>query len=83
MTLLTLTKNETIILNPKLDQEVPKYIGRVQAKIWSIKTSNTSALSIEFRDLRQSDEKTYGCRMFFGPFQGSLGASVWINVEGL
>ncbi|XP_068732343.1 uncharacterized protein [Montipora capricornis] len=81
MTLLTLTKNETIILNPKLDQEVPKYIGRVQAKIWSIKTNNTSALSIEFRDLRQSDEKTYGCRMFFGPFQGSLGASVWINVE--
>ncbi|XP_068691316.1 uncharacterized protein [Montipora foliosa] len=82
MTLLTLTKTKKIIFNPKLDQELPKYVGRVQAKTWSNKTSNTSTLLIEFRDVRQSDEKTYGCHMFFGPFQGSLGASVWINVEG-
>ncbi|XP_068686392.1 uncharacterized protein [Montipora foliosa] len=82
MTLLTLTNTKMIVLNPKLDQEVPKYVGRVQAKTWSNKTSNTSTLSIEFTDVRQSDEKTYGCRMFLGAFQGSLGASLWINAEG-
>lgn len=81
MTLLTLTKTKTIIPNPKLDQEMPKHVGRFWAKTSSSKTSNTTTLSVEFGDLKQYHEKIYGCRMFFGPFQGSLGASVWINVE--
>ena len=81
LTLLTLTTNETIVINPKLDQEVPEYQGRVHAKALSNKTSNTSVMSVEIKDVRESDRRSFGCSMYFGPFKGSLGAYVHIDVK--
>ena len=81
LTLLTLTRNETIIINPKLDQEVPEYQGRVYAKTWSNKTSNTSMMSVEIKDVRESDRRSFGCSMYFGPYKGSLGAYLQTHVK--
>ena len=81
LTLLTLTRNEIIIINPKLDQEVPEYQGRVHAKALSNKTSNTSVMSVEIKDVRESDRRSFGCSMYFGPYRGLLGASVQIDVK--
>jgi len=83
LTLLTLTKHEALIVNPKLDQEVPEYRGRVHAKTWANRTSNTSMMSVEIEDIRESDRRSYGCSMHFGPFKKSLGASVRIGMQGM
>lgn len=82
LTLLTVTINQTLITNPKLDQEVPQYRGRVYAKTWTNKTSNTSVMSVEIEDIKESDGRSYGCSMYFGPFGEPLGASVTIDVLG-
>ena len=83
LTLLTLTRNETLIVNPKLGQEVPGYRGRVHAKTWANRTSNTSMMSVEIENVTESDRRSYGCSMYFGPFKKSLGASVRIGVQGM
>ena len=83
LTLLTVTKHEALIVNPKLDQEVPEYRGRVHAKTWANRTSNTSMMSVEIEDVRESDRRSYGCSMYFGPFKESLGASARIGVQGM
>ena len=83
LTLLTLTRNETIIINPKLDQEVPEYQGRVHAKTWFNKTSNTSMMSVKIKDVRESDRRSFGCTMYFGPYKGSLGAYLQTHVKSM
>ena len=83
LSLLTLTKNETLIMNPKLDQEVPAYHGRVFAKTWSNRTTNTSVMTIEINNIRESDRTCYGCSMYFGPFRGLLGAAVRLDIQGM
>ena len=83
LTLLTLTKNETLIMNPKLDQEVPAYHGRVFAKTWSNRTTKASVMTIEINNIRESDRTCYGCGMYFGPFQELLGAAVRLDIQGM
>ena len=82
LTLLTVTNEHNIVINPKLDTEGPEYIHRVHGYLSTNKTNNFSKVSVELTDVKESDERSYGCSMYFGPFREPLGASVTIDVQG-
>ena len=82
LTLLTVTNEHNIVINPKLDTEGPEYIHRVHGYLSTNKTSNFSKVSVELTDVKESDERSYGCSMYFGPFREPLGASVTMDVQG-
>lgn len=81
-TLSTLTKHDSIIMNPKLYQEAPEYHERVYASYLSNNTSNTSVISVVLADVKVSDARSYGCSMDFGPFKEPVGTYVRIEVQG-
>ena len=82
LTLLTVTNEHNIVINPKLDIEGPEYIQRVHGYLSTNKINNFSKISVELTDIKEYDERTYGCSMYLGPFREPLGASVTIDVQG-
>ena len=81
-TLSTLTKHNSIIMNPKLHHEAPEYNERVNVSYLSNTTSNTSVISVVLADVELSDARSYGCSMDFGPFKEPVGTYVKIEVQG-
>ena len=82
LTLMTVTNEDNIAMNPKLDEEGPEYVQRVRGHLSTNKTNNASTILVELADVKESDERSYGCSMHFGPFREPLGASVSIDVLG-
>lgn len=83
ITLMTVTSNRDIIINPKLDEEGPEYNDRVHALLSTNKTYNiTSTISVVLTDVNDSHERSYGCSMYFGPYKEPIGSSVSIDVQG-
>lgn len=83
LTLMTVTKEYSIVMNPKLYEEGPEYSQRVRAHLSTNNTSNTSKVLVELAEVKESDERSYGCSMYFGPFREPLGSSVSVYVEGM
>lgn len=82
LTLMTVTKEYSIVMNPKLYKEGPEYSQRVRAHLSTNNSSNTSKVLVELAEVKESDERSYGCSMYFGPFREPLGSSVSVYVEG-
>ncbi|KAJ7381384.1 hypothetical protein OS493_001518 [Desmophyllum pertusum] len=85
LTLMTVTSEGDVIMNPKLDEEGPEYIQRVHAQLSSNKTDSDtqSILSVVLADVTESHERSYGCSMFFGPFREPIGSFVSLDVQDL
>lgn len=83
LTLMTVTKEYSIVMNPKLYKEGPEYSQRVRAHLSTNNSSNTSKVLVELAEVKESDERSYGCSMYFGPFREPLGSSVSVHVEGM
>ena len=83
LTLMTVTSNSNIIINPNLQEEGPEYTDRVHALLSTNKTNNnTSVISVVLTEVSESHEKSYGCTMYFGPYKEPVGSSVTIDVQG-
>ena len=80
---MTVTKEYSIVMNPKLYKEGPEYSQRVRAHLSTNNSSNTSKVLVELAEVKESDERSYGCSMYFGPFREPLGSSVSVYVEGM
>ena len=81
LTLMTVTKENSIFMNPNLYEQGPEYSQRVRAHLSTNSTSNTLKISVELAEVKESDERYYGCSMYFGPFREPLG-SFSVDVEG-
>ena len=82
LTLMTVTSNYNIVINPKLYQEGPEYNQRVYGYLSTNNTNNATRLTVELKDVTESGDRSYGCSMYFGPFREPLGSSLSIDVEG-
>jgi len=83
ITLMTVTSNGNITINPKLEEEGPEYNDRVHALLFTNKTNiDTSIISVLLTEVNESHEKSYGCSMYFGPYKEPVGSSVSIDLQG-
>ena len=82
LTLMTVTSNYNIVINPKLYQEGPEYNQKVYGYLSTNNTNNASRITVELADVTESSDRSYGCSMYFGPFREPLGSSLSIDVEG-
>ena len=83
LTLMTVTSDKRIVVNPKLIEEGPEYVDRIYGHLSTNETRNdSSVISVELADVKKSDERSYGCIMYLGPFREPLGTSVAIDVQG-
>ena len=83
LTLVSLTKEDRLIVNPDLDQEGPDYLYRTEATQQGLnKTSNTTRVSLVLRNVTVAEDGVYGCFMDFGPFREPIASLVDIEVKG-
>jgi len=76
--LLSVTKNERIVLNPGLKDEAPHLADRVQ---WKGDLSKSSA-AFQISHVSAQDQMEYGLRLEYGALKGSQSDSLSLKVEG-